>query len=213
VFRDRQDAGRKLAAALEEYKDKGVLVLAVPKGGIEVGYEIACRLNAGFSVIVSRKLPFPDNPESGFGAVAEDGSLYLIEEAEHWLPKETMDGILAAQKKEIRRRVALLRKNEPLPEIKHKTVILVDDGIAMGSTMRASILLCRHKGAGTIIVAAPVAGEDVARDIEKTVDRIVILEKPAFFHAVAQVYENWYDVPDREALEILEKFRTRRDAS
>lgn len=209
MFIDRKDAGEKLARGLEEYKDKQALVLAIPKGGIEVGYQVAEYLNGGFSILIARKLPFPDNPESGFGAIVEDGSAFILEQAEIWLSKEKIDKIKKIQKEEVKRRINILRKGEPLPEITGKTVILVDDGIAMGSTMRAGIMLCRNKNAGKIIVAAPVSGTRVASEIGEIVDEVVILEKPPFFQAVAQVYENWYDVSDREAIEILERWQNK----
>lgn len=207
MFEDRKDAGKKLAEALEKYKNKGVLVLAIPRGGVEVGYQIAKYLNADFSILISRKLPFPYNPESGFGAIAEDGSTFIFEDAERWLSKQTIAEVVKEQKQEIIRRIAVLRKNKPLPEITDRIVILVDDGIAMGSTMRASIMLCKNKGAGKIIVAVPVSGKDMAKEIEKIVDEIVVLEKPQFFQAVAQVYRNWYDVSDKEVLEIMERWK------
>jgi predicted phosphoribosyltransferase len=207
MFEDRKDAGRKLAKALEKYKNKGVLVLAIPRGGVEVGYQIAKYLNADFSILISRKLPFPYNPESGFGAIAEDGSTFIFEDAERWLSKQTIAEVVKEQKQEIKRRIAVLRKNKPLPEITDRIVILVDDGIAMGSTMRASIMFCKNKGAGKIIVAAPVSGEDTAKEIEEMVDEIIVLEKPQFFQAVAQVYRNWYDVSDEEVLEIVERWK------
>jgi putative phosphoribosyl transferase len=206
AFEDRKDAGEKLARALEKYKDQNVLVLAIPRGGVEVGYQVAQYLKAGFSILVSRKLPFPDNPEAGFGAIAEDGSTFLFEDASSWLPKETVDNIITRQKHEIQRRIAVLRRGQPLPEIADQVVILVDDGLAMGSTMRAAINLCKNKGAKKIIVAAPVAGEDVAEDVEKMVGEMVVLTKPPFFRAVAQVYRNWYDVSDQEVIEIMEKW-------
>ncbi|MCD6129567.1 MAG: phosphoribosyltransferase [Deltaproteobacteria bacterium] len=207
MFEDRKDAGKKLAKALEKYKNKGVLVLAIPRGGVEVGYQIAKYLNADFSILISRKLPFPYNPESGFGAIAEDGSTFIFEDAERWLSKQTIAEVVKEQKQEIIRRIAVLRKNKPLPEITDRIVILVDDGIAMGSTMQASIMLCKNKGAGKIIVAVPVSGEDTAEEIEKIVDEIVVLEKPKFFQAVAQVYRNWYDVSDKEVLETMERWK------
>jgi predicted phosphoribosyltransferase len=211
MFEDRKDAGQKLARSLEKYRDPNLLVLAIPRGGVAVGYEVAVHLNAPLSIIVSRKLPFPDEPEAGFGAVAEDGSAYLIEESRYGLSRETVETIRRAQEQEIERRIAVLRKGRPLPEIAGKEVILVDDGIAMGSTMRASILLCKNRKAGKIIVAAPVAGGRTAREIGKLVDEIVILETPPLFHAVAQVYRHWYDVPDEEVIEILEKIAKDRD--
>ena len=210
MFNDRKDAGEKLARALTTYKDKNPLILAIPRGGVEVAYHVAKYLNADLSIIVSRKLPYPDNPEVGFGAVAEDGSTFVLRDAERWLSKKTIDRIVKEQKQEIKRKISVLRKGRPLPEIIGKNVILVDDGIAMGSTMRASIMLCRNKKAGKITVAVPVSGEDVEEEIGKMVDEIIVLEKPVFFQAVAQVYYYWYDVPDREVVEIMEKWKCER---
>jgi putative phosphoribosyl transferase len=210
MFEDRKDAGRRLARSLEKYRGRNILVLAIPRGGVEVGYEVAVHLNAPLSIIVSRKLPFPDEPEAGFGAVAEDGSAYLIEESRRGLSRKTVETILRVQEKEIARRIAVLRKGRSLPEIAGKEVILVDDGIAMGSTMRASIRLCKNRNAGKIVVAAPVAGAATAREIGRLVDEIVILETPPLFRAVAQVYRNWYDVPDGEVIEILDKLEEQR---
>lgn len=206
MFEDRRDAGEKLAKALAKYKDKDVLVLSIPRGGVEVGYQVAKYLNAEFSLIVTRKLPFPDNPESGFGAVAEDGSTFIYESYSYYLSEETINKIIREQKQEIERRIDVLRKGMPLPEVQNKTVILIDDGIAMGSTMSASIKLCKNRKAKKIVVAAPVSGEEMADKLGKMVDEVVILERPRFFQAVAQVYRNWYDVPDREVIEILEKW-------
>ncbi len=203
MFKDRADAGKKLAKALDKYRDRGAYVLAIPKGGIEIGSHIAQRLKAHLSIVVSRKLPYPDMPEAGFGAVAEDGSVYLIRGAALWISKEVVERIVQEQREEIKRRIRLLRLDEPLPNIESKTVILVDDGIAMGSTMRATIMLCKKRNAKKIVVAVPVAGDSVAREIEAMVDEVIVLEKPWNFRAVAQVYQNWYDVSDEEAIEIL----------
>jgi putative phosphoribosyl transferase len=205
LFNDREDAGKQLAYALQNYKGKKPLVLAIPRGGVEVGYHVALNLHAEFSVIVTRKLPYPDNPEAGFGAIAEDGSLFLLEEAMQWLPEETIKQIIQEQTQEVQRRITVLRRGKPLPEISGKTVILVDDGIAMGSTMHAAVMLCQKKKAKHIIVAAPVADERVAEEFEQIVDDVVILEKPLFFHAVAQVYRHWHDASDEEVLNLLEK--------
>lgn len=211
MFADREDAGRQLAQALEGYRDTNALILAIPRGGVQIGYEVAKALDAELSLIVTRKLPYPDNPESGFGAVAEDGSVFLYPEAAHHLAEAMIERIKADQRDEIERRIALLRGGRPLPEIAGRTVILVDDGIAMGSTMRASIELCKHHRAGRLVVAVPVAGERAIREIEPLVDDIVVLESPPYFRAVAQVYERWYDVPDREVLTLLERWRQQRN--
>lgn len=208
MFADRKDAGRQLGHALNKYKGHDALVLAIPRGGVEVGYYVAEELGIPLSLVVVRKLPWPYNPESGFGAVAEDGSVYFIDRAESQLHAKHIEEILTAQKKEVKRRIEALRNDEPLPEITGKTVILVDDGIAMGSTMRAAIKLCHNKHAASIVVAAPVAGPDTAADMAKLVDDVVILEIPPFFRAVAEVYQNWYDVPDEEVIALLSKNST-----
>jgi len=209
MFEDRKDAGEKLARALEKYKNKNVLVLAIPRGGVEVGYQVAKYLNADFSLLVSRKLPYPDNPEAGFGAIAEDGSTFIFEDATGWVSEEEIDRIKKEQIKEIKRRVKVLRKGKPLPEISGKTVILIDDGLAMGSTMRASIMLCKKKKAKKVVVAVPVSGKRIAYEVGRTVDEMIILEIPEFYQAVAQVYRNWYDVSDKEVIKIIKEWKNR----
>lgn len=206
MFKDREDAGEKLAGALEKYKDKQVLVLAIPKGGVQVGYQVAKFLSAQLYILIARKLPFPDEPEAGFGAIAEDGSTFIFENADKYLSKDTIEQIKQKQIEEIQRRIKVLRGGKPLPGIRGKTVILVDDGLAMGSTMQTAIKLCRNKHAKKIIVAVPVSGKDVAVHIGKLADEIVVLETPLFFQAVAQVYKTWYDVPDEEVFEIMKQW-------
>jgi putative phosphoribosyl transferase len=203
MFKNRKDAGEKLARALENYRAENPLILAIPRGGVEVGLQVAKSLGADFSMIIARKLPFPDNPEAGFGAIAEDGSTFIFKDAYYWFSEETIDKIKKEQIAEIRRRINALREGETLPEIKGRTVILIDDGIAMGSTMRAAIELCKNRKARKIVVAAPVAGREVVEDIRRRVDEIVILEIPEYFSAVAQAYEKWYDVSDEEVLDLL----------
>ncbi len=203
MFKNRKDAGEKLAGALEKYRAENPLILAIPRGGVEVGLQVAKKLDADIFLVIARKMPFPDNPEAGFGAVAENGSTFIIENVHSWLPEETIERIKHEQIDEIERRVKTLRGGNPLPEIKGKTVILIDDGIAMGSTMRAAVELCKKKGAEKIVVAVPVAGREVAEEIEKKVDELIVLESPSYFRAVAQAYENWYDVSDEEVLDLL----------
>ncbi|WP_295421439.1 phosphoribosyltransferase [Sulfurovum sp.] len=205
MFKDRKDAGEKLGIALQSYTDKHALVLAIPRGGAELGYEVAKAIHADFSLIICRKLPYPDNPESGFGAIAEDGSLYINQWAASSLPDKVIHQIIDQQIEEIKRRIMILRGGKPLPSLNNKTVILVDDGIAMGSTMHAAISLCKKQHAGRIIVAVPVAAMRAIEEFSQIVDEIVVLESPANFHAVAQVYENWYDVSDEEVLEICKR--------
>lgn len=210
MFENRADAGRKLARALGKYRGGNALVLAIPRGGAVVGFEVASHLGAEFSLIVSRKLPFPDEPESGFGAIVEDGSTFIFREAARWVPPADIDRIIKEQKLEIARRIEVLRRGKPLPPIRGRTVILVDDGIAMGSTMRAAVMMCRRGKAGRVVVAAPVAGLEVAEEMERLADDAVILETPPFFRAVAQVYRTWYDLDDDEVLEIMDRWEVDR---
>jgi putative phosphoribosyl transferase len=207
MFKDRKDAGRKLAAELLSYTDTDALVLAIPRGGVEVGYEVARALHADFSLLICRKLPFPFNTESGFGAMAEDGSLYINEQAAASVSETERSRIIEQQKEEVQRRIEKLRGGEPLPPMEGRTVILADDGIAMGSTMHVAVELCRKRSAGKIVVAVPVAGEQAIRKFSRMADEVVVLESPEFFYAVAQVYENWYDVSDEEALAVFRRPR------
>lgn len=207
MFTDRKDAGIKLGRALEAYKRCDGLVLGIPRGGVEVGCYVAEHLEIPLSIVVVRKLPLPENPEAGFGAIAEDGSAYFIDRVAGAVPSDVSERIQTEQRREIDRRVEILREGKPLPAIEGRTVILVDDGIAMGSTMQAAVMLCRDKKAKKIVAASPVAGPSAARRLAETVDEIVILEKPMFFHAVAQAYKNWYDVPDAEVINIMQKSR------
>ncbi len=217
MFKDRRDAGQQLARKLEPYRVEDPVVLAVPRGGVEVGYQVAKYLDADFSLLIARKLPYPDQPEAGFGAVAENGGAVIVEGARRWVSEETIKETIQEQRQEIVRRAAVLREGEPLPDLEGRTVILVDDGIAMGSTMRAATKCCRHEKAGKVVVAVPVASREVAEQLggerDAPVDEIVVLEQPRFFRAVAQVYERWYDVPDSEVVAIMKRWRAERRPS
>ena len=205
-FKDRADAGRHLGQALLPYAAEHPLVLAIPRGGTEVGYEVARALNADFDLLIARKLPFPDNPESGFGAIAEDGSLYIIPYYAEIFDPRLIEAIVEEQKREIVRRIERLRGGRPVTPPEGRTVILVDDGIAMGSTMRAALAFCRHRNAAKVVVAAPVAGPRTAAEFREIADDVVILSTPPWFRAVAEAYENWYDVSDEEVLEIMRRW-------
>jgi putative phosphoribosyl transferase len=203
MFKDRKDAGQKLGQALEPYTGCGSVVLGIPRGGVEVGYYVAKHLRLPFSLVVVRKLPFPDNPESGFGAIAEDGSVYF-QPASTVIGADVSKRILEEQTQEIQRRIRVLREGKALPQMATKTVILVDDGIAMGSTMFAAIRLCKNQKAAKIIVAAPVGSPSAIRMLAGEVDETVVLEKPPHFRAVAEFYQHWYDVPDEEVIRIMQ---------
>ena len=206
TFRDRKDAGEQLAAALEKYKNQNPLVIGIPRGGVETAYYVAKYLNAELTLIVTRKLGYPEDPEFAFGALAEDGSMYLSKMATVNLSEEARNEVIEKQKVEILRRIQKLRGGKPLPEIKGRTVIIVDDGIATGATLFATIMLCQNKKAGKIVVAAPISGYEMLEILEEKVDDVVILETPFDYHAVSQGYDDFYNLTDEEALEFLEKW-------
>ncbi|HBG27183.1 MAG: phosphoribosyltransferase [Planctomycetes bacterium GWF2_41_51] len=205
MFEDRKDAGQKLGKALEYYRHCDGVVLAIPRGGVEVGFYVAQQLSLPLSIVIVRKLPFPENPEAGFGAIAEDESAYFVNKVYDWMPFEKIQRVIDHQKEEVKRRVNVLRHDTPLPHITGKTVLLIDDGIAMGSTMQAAVMLCRNQKAKKIVIAAPVAGMETAMEMARIADEVVILEKPSDFRAVADYYQNWYDVSDEEVIEIMQK--------
>lgn len=206
AFRDRRDAGEQLAVALEKYKNQNPLVIGIPRGGVETAYYVAKYLNAELTLIVTRKLGYPIDPEFAFGALAEDGSLYLSKMAPVNLSEEARNEVIDKQKLEIQRRIQKLRGGKPLPAIKGRTVIIVDDGIATGATLFATIMLCQNQKAGKIVVAAPISGYEMLETLEEKVDDVVILETPFDYHAVSQGYDHFYNLTDEEALEFLEKW-------
>ncbi|BCD59574.1 MULTISPECIES: phosphoribosyltransferase [unclassified Nitratiruptor] len=158
MFKDRKDAGQRLALALEKYKNRNdVIVLAIPRGGVEVGAEVAKYLHSDFDLLICRKLAYPFNPESGFGALCEDGTLYINEYALQGVTQEDIYEAIQKQQIEIRHRIQKLRNNRPLKNIQNKIVILVDDGIAMGSTMTAAIEMIKKMQPKKIVVAVPTA--------------------------------------------------------
>lgn len=201
MFFDRRDAGLKLGRALKAYKSKKVLVLAIPRGGIEVGYLVAKALKADFNILIVRKLPLPYNPEAGFGAMAEDGTVYMQPDARSWLSDADIKRVKKEQKLKIKERQKLRIKQ--LPSLKGKTVVLIDDGLAMGSTMIAAIKMCKKLSAKKVIVAVPVAGKNALQAVSDYADEIIVLETPEDFYAVAQVYYEWHDCTDKEVLNIM----------
>jgi len=208
MFKDRKDAGKKLALKLEKYKNKkDVIVLAIPRGGVEVGAEVAKYLNSDFDLIICRKLSYPFNPESGYGAICEDGSLFINENALYGVTQEDIQKEIEKQKKEIKHRINVLRDGRNLKDIKDKIVILVDDGIAMGSTMSAAINMLKKLSPKKIIVATPTASLQAVEYFSKKADEVIALYTPYPFYAVADAYQKWYDVDDKEVLDILKELK------
>lgn len=211
MFFDRVDAGKQLAAALNKYQSFSPIVFAISDGGVPVGIEIAKRLHLDFSVIIVQKLTFPGETDYIIGALAEDNSMFLLPTAASMLSLEKVKSIVSEQRKEISRRRKILRNDEPLPDITQKVVILVSDGIALGSVVYAAIYLCQKNNPSKIIVAAPVSSPEVARSLEELSDvhETIILKQPDFFQHVSEVYENWQEIPEHEVLDILLDWKRR----
>ncbi|MDR8394005.1 phosphoribosyltransferase [Aliifodinibius sp. S!AR15-10] len=203
MFKDRKAAGLQLAGALKKYQHKKPLILGIPRGGVEVAYYVANELKASLSVVVSRKLGYPDHSEAAFGALAEDGSLYLNPRIQKLLTRDMIERVMERTQKEIDRRVKLYRKGQPLPNMDNRTVILVDDGIATGSTLFAAIELCKKQKPKIIIVAAPVSSRLMLRTLQNRVHDAIILQTPGDFYAVSQQYEKFPNLTDKQVLHFL----------
>jgi predicted phosphoribosyltransferase len=205
MFSDRKDAGRKLGAALERFRGSDTLIVGIPRGGVETACHAARWLRVPMTAVIARKLGFPESPETAFGAVAEGGSVYLNAGALPYIGEPSIQSVLVREKKEAQRRVEIFRKSRPLPDMTGKTVILVDDGIATGATLFAAIALCRKRNPARLIAAAPVASPDMVRQLRSLADEVVVLETPADFHAVSQVYGSFPNLTDGEVVTILDE--------
>jgi len=212
IFNDRYDAGRQLAERLAEYKGKSALVLAIPNGGVPVGLEVARELDADLDVVIVRKLPLPLNPEAGFGAVADDSTIMLNEELvrKAGLTPEQINGLVDKVRGDIRQRSMLYRKDKPLSLARDRVVIITDDGLASGFTMKAAVESVRHRRPREIIVAVPVASIAAMEQVKPVADKIVTVaigKKPKF--AVVTFYKHWHDLHDKEVVRCLEEWQAR----
>jgi putative phosphoribosyl transferase len=207
MFRDRKDASIQLGMALEKYKNENPLILGIPRGGAETAYYVAKHLETEMALVVTRKLGHPKNPEYAIGALAEDGSLFLSPEATESFTKEIIENLKKEQAKEIQRRIREYRHGNPLPKLEGRTIIIVDDGIATGATLFATIMLCKNKKAGKIVVGAPVSGVDMLNKLSEMVDEVVILETPYQYRAVSQAYQNFFNLTDEEAISFMDKWK------
>ena len=208
MFTDRKDAGLQLAEKLNHYKNRaGVLVLALPRGGAVTGFEIARVIGATLDVLIVRKMGFPGQPELAIGALSETGAIALNEDVISYggVSKKYIEDAIAVQKEEIARRIRLYRGGKRLEKREGKTIIVVDDGVATGATMKAAIITLREEKIERLVVAVPVSPRKTADELRAMADEFVCLYTPTDFMAVGNYYRDFSQVSDEEVAEILKE--------
>jgi putative phosphoribosyl transferase len=207
-FKDRFQAGRFLAAELLDYKDRAdVVVLALPSGGVPVGYVVAETLRVPLDVLVVRKIGLPGCRELAMGALATDDIENISSQAVEYfqLSRENLQKIIDVEREELLRREKLFRNGQPFPEVQGKVVILIDDGVATGETMGAAITAVSRHGPQKVIVAVPVGAPDTCWLLTERVNKVVCLYQPVHFHAVGAFYADFHHVTDGEVESLLQK--------
>jgi len=208
IFKDRIEAGQKLAKALEEYKgQKDTIILGLPRGGVVTGFEIAKALELPLDLVVPRKIGAPGNPEFAIGAITEEGEGIFNEGVirDYEISKEYITRTVEEEKKEAQRRLKTYRGDRPPLDLKEKTVILVDDGIATGLTVRAAIKSVKNRDPKKIVVAVPCGAKDSIDQIKKEVDEVICLHAPIFFGAVGAFYREFPQTTDEEVIELIKE--------
>jgi putative phosphoribosyl transferase len=208
LFKNRAEAGKELAKLIKKVS-KSTIVLAVPRGGVVVGYEVAKKLKVPLDIIATKKIGAPANPELAIGAVAEDGT-YIIDEQiaqQVYVPKGYIEEEVKRMKEEIQRRLVRYRGEVPYPELESRDVVVIDDGVATGSTLKAALRLLRRRRARSITVGVPVGPPDTIVELEKLADRVVCLHTPSMFYAIGQFYEDFSQTSDEEVAELLRQSR------
>jgi predicted phosphoribosyltransferase len=209
LFYDRTDAGRRLAKLLKRRIQGPCIVLAIPRGGVVVGYEVAKELGCPLDVVISRKVGAPAQPELAVGAVAEDGVVFVDEEIAGLVgvSRDYVERRAREELREVRRRAEEYRGGREMPDLSGKTVILVDDGLATGLTMLAAVHMARNKGAEKVVVAVPVSPPETVAKLRCHADEVTCLETPTNFYAIGQFYERFDQLTDEETNSILRKSR------
>jgi len=208
IFRDRFHAGEELAEKLEGYKESGAYVLAIPAGGVPVGYILSKRLKLNFDIILVRKIHIPWNREAGFGAISWDGIVLFNEPLVQSLDltEEEIDRCIEMERDDIAKRMRLFRGNKPFPDLRGKIVILVDDGMASGFSMLAAVESVKRRDVKEIVVAVPTASENAVSLVEPHVDKLVCLNiRSGPIFAVADAYKAWRDLREEDIMKILKE--------
>src|ERR1041385_2217902 len=206
IYRDRIHAGKHLAAQLGEYANRDdVLVLALPRGGVPVAYEVAKALHAPLDIFLVRKLGVPGHEELAMGAIATGGVRVLNDDVVEYLriPGDVIDAVAADELRELERRERAYRGDRPEPKVRGKTVILIDDGLATGSTMRAAVKALRQQDPARIVVAVPVSASQTRDEYRMGVDEIICAQTPEPFMGVGMWYRDFSQTTDEEVREIL----------
>src|SRR5258706_8025702 len=206
IYRDRSEAGRELATKLTAYAHRqDVLVLALPRGGVPVGYEVASALGAPLDVFVVRKLGVPGHEELAMGAVATGGVRVLNDQLVERLgiPEPMIDAVAAREQQELARRERLYRGGRPPPDVRGRTVILVDDGLATGATMHAAIQALRQQNPARIVVAVPTASAETCEEMKTVADDVICASTPEPFEAVGLWYQDFSQTSDEEVRDLL----------
>lgn len=206
MFRDRTEAGEQLANRLQHYTGRGdVVVLALPRGGVPVGYEVATALGAPLDVFAVRKLGVPWQPELAMGAIASGGVRVLNDEviASLRISSDMIEKIAESEERELQRREAAYRDGRPRPDVRGKVVILVDDGLATGSTMRAAVVAVRKLDPARVVVAVPVGARDTCLALAREADEVVCVAMPEPFFGVGSWYDDFSQTTDDEVRELL----------
>ena len=208
MFPDRRNAGLQLAEKLEHYKHrKGVLVLALPRGGVVTAFEIARSIGAPLDVLIVRKIGFPGQEELAVGAVSETGVVALNKHIISYggVSEKYIEDEIAEQKEELARRIRLYRGGKPIEKLEDKTIVLVDDGVATGATMKAAIATLKEEKIERLVVAVPVAPQETAEVLRAMADEFICLFTPSDFMAVGDYYRDFAQVTDEEVAEILKE--------
>jgi predicted phosphoribosyltransferase len=208
IFPNRAEAGRQLAERLSAYRGcAGALVLGLPRGGVPVAYEVAQQLGLPLDVFVVRKLGVPGYEELAMGAIASGNVSVLNEDVMLTLPnsEKILEMVVAQEKIELERRETRYRQDQPAPDLRDRVVILVDDGLATGATMRAAAAALRKQGVAKIVVAVPVGAPETCQQLDSEVDELICAFRPTFFHGVGQFYEDFSQTTDEEVQELLAK--------